>query len=93
MEDNIVPNSNFQPYQPAGVTPHAEDPERWAAGSARKTGVDPERFRNFKERVGSMNGRDWLAQLKSFARSRPAMILTGIAVAVIGARLIRRRVK
>ena len=92
MVDNIIPISNFHPYQPPGVTPHAEQPERGVPGLLERLGVDPARFSNFKERVGSMNGRDWLAQLRSAARSRPAMILTGIAVAVIGARLIRRRV-
>jgi hypothetical protein len=92
MVDNTAPISNFHRYEPPVAVPHTEEPEHGLPGALEKVGVDPARYRNFRDRVKSMDSRDWLTRLGAFARSRPALILTGIAVAVIGARLVRRRV-
>lgn len=91
MVDTATPISHFHPYRAPDAVPHAEQPEHGLGAVLEKAGIDPERYRNLKERVKSMSGRDWMARAGAFARSRPAMIITGIAVAVIGARLIRKR--
>ncbi len=91
MVDTATPISNFHPYRTPAAVPHSEEPEQGLPGVLEKVGVDPDRYRNLRDRVKSMNARDWLARAGEFARSRPAMIITGIAVAVIGARLIRKR--
>jgi hypothetical protein len=92
MMDNINPNSNFHPYQPIDAVPHAEKPERGVVGLVEKAGMDPDKFRNLTERVRSMNGRDWLERVRSFTMSRLGLAFGSIAVAAIGAVLMRRRI-
>jgi hypothetical protein len=92
MIDNTAPISNFHRYEAPEAVPHSEEPERGLPGVLEKVGVEPERYRNFRARVKSMNGRDWLARLGALARSPTALLITGIAIAVIGVTLTRRRV-
>ncbi len=91
MVDTATPISNFHPYRAPDAVPHSELPEEGLPAVLEKVGVDPERYRNLKERVKSMSARDWLMRAGEFARSRPAMIISAVVVAVLGARLIKRR--
>lgn len=92
MIDNTAPLSNFHRYEAPEAVPHSEEPERGLPGVLEKVGVEPARYRNFRARVKSMNGRDWLARLGAFAGNPAALLITGIAIAVIGVMLTRRRV-
>ena len=91
MVDTAAPITNFHPYHAPEAVPHSEQPEQGLPGVLERVGVDPERYSNLKDRVKSMDARDLLARAGAFARSRPAMVIAGIAVAIIGARLIRNR--
>jgi hypothetical protein len=77
MIDNINPNSSFHPHQPIDAVPHAEEPERGLAGVAEKVGMNPDKLRNFTERVRSMNGRIWWS---AAGRSRRAVQASPSAV-------------
>jgi hypothetical protein len=91
MIDNMNPTISFHPYQPAGAIPHSEQPENGVAGIVEKAGLDPEKFRNFAERMKSRNARDWLDLARSHARNRPALVLGTLAIAAITAGLFLRR--
>jgi hypothetical protein len=81
MKDNVSPTTQFHPYQPPDAQPVA-DRQRGAIGSAmERAGVSPARIESAIER-----GRTW-------ARRHPGRLLGAMALAVIGAGLLRGRLR
>ncbi len=80
MTDAASPTTQFHPYQPPTATPVSERPSSALGRGMTRVGVDPAKMRSAAER-----GR-------AYARRHPARILGGIALAVIGAGLLRGRV-
>ena len=79
MNDRVSPTTQFHPYQAPDSTPVSER-EDGAIGSAMKrAGVDPARVQSSIERA-----RTW-------GRRHPGRLLGGLALAVIGAGLMRGR--
>jgi hypothetical protein len=79
MTDRVSPTTQFHPYQAPDATPVA-DREDGAIGSMMKrAGLNPARVQSAIER-----GRTW-------ARRHPGRLLGGLAIAVIGAGLMRGR--
>lgn len=79
MTDTASPTTQFHPYQPPTATPVAERPTSAIGRSLTRVGVDPAKVRSATER-----GR-------AYARRHPGRVLGGLALAVIGAGLLRGR--
>ena len=79
MTDTASPTTQFHPYQPPTAIPVSERPSNAIARGMTRVGVDPAKMRSAAER-----GR-------AYARRHPGRILGGMALAVIGAALLRGR--
>jgi hypothetical protein len=79
MTDSASPTTQFHPYQAPEATPVAERPTNAIGRNLTRVGVDPAKMRSAAER-----GR-------AYARRHPGRILGGMALAVIGAGLLRGR--
>ena len=95
MVDNTNPTNQFHPYQPQDAVPHADAPATGLNGVLERVGVDAgtiDSVRNtFNRSVGSFNMNGSIGKVRDYARANPAKFLGGLAVAVIGAGLLRRR--
>lgn len=80
MTDDTSPTTQFHPYQKPADVPVAERQPSGMGRIGRKVGLDPLRMRASLER-----GRAW-------ARRHPGRLLGGMALAVIGAGLLRGRI-
>lgn len=81
MNDTVSPTSQFHPYQPPEAVPVTERTPEGLDSTLSKIGIDPLRMRGALER-----GR-------GYARRHPGRILGGMAAAVIGAGLLRSRMR
>lgn len=79
MTDAASPTAQFHPYQPPTATPVAERPSSAVGRGLTRVGLDPAKMQSAVER-----GRTW-------ARRHPGRLLGGMALAVIGAGLLRGR--
>lgn len=79
MTDTASATTQFHPYQPPTATPVAERPKSAIGRGLTHVGVDPAKMRSAAER-----GR-------AYAKRHPGRILGGMALAVIGASLLRGR--
>jgi hypothetical protein len=79
MTDTTSPTTQFHPYQPPDATPVAERPANLFGRNLSRLGVDPAKMRSATER-----GR-------AYAKRHPGRVLGGMALAVIGAGLLRGR--
>lgn len=84
MVDKLNPTNQFHPYQPPDATPVAERPETGLGAMLRRAGLDTTKFGG-----GSLN--DTVGKMRDAARRNPGLVLGGIAAAVIGAGLLRRK--
>ena len=91
MLDNINPTSQFHPYTPATATPHSELPKSGVKQALRKLGIDSDNLDSWTDGLREFNWKESLQKARSFATSKPGLALGGLAVAVIGFGLLRRR--
>jgi hypothetical protein len=84
MVDKLNPTNQFHPYQPPDATPVAEQPESGIGAMLRKAGLDTTRLNGT-----SLN--QTVTKMRETARRNPGLVLGGIAAAVIGAGLLRRK--
>jgi hypothetical protein len=107
MVDTTNPTSQFHPYQPQDAVPHSEQPkENVLTGLMKKIGVDPEQLRSMSDTVkgslsnasesvkGSLSNADVkgkATKAREWARKNPGLVLGGLAAAVIGLGLARKR--
>jgi hypothetical protein len=96
MVDMTNPTSQFHPYQPQDAVPHTQEPkENVLTGLMKKIGVDPEQFRSMSDTVkGGLSNVDvkgTTTKARDWARSNPGLVLGGLAAAVIGLGLARKR--
>jgi hypothetical protein len=96
MVDTTNPTSQFHSYQPQEAIPHSQEPKESAlTGIMQKIGVDPEQLRSMSDSVKSglsnvdVKGR--ASKARDWARNNPALVLGGLAAAVIGLGLARKR--
>ena len=93
MVDNMNPTNQFHPYTPETSMPAAErlSLRRSAVSNLlEKVGVDPNRL---PDGLKNFNVSPWLNMLdkaRGYARRHPAKVLGGLAIAAIGAGLMRR---
>lgn len=80
MTDTASPTAQFHPYQPPEATPVSERPTTAIGRGLTRVGADPAKMRSAAER-----GR-------AYAKRHPGRILGGMALAVIGAGLLRGRI-
>jgi hypothetical protein len=91
MVDITNPTNQFHPYQPVDATPNAEKPVGGLSGVLKNLGIDTSNFGSVGDTVKNMDMRGSLDKARSYARSNPALVLGGLAAAVIGAGLLRKR--
>lgn len=80
MTDTTSPTTQFHSYQPPTATPVAERPTNVIGRGMTRVGVDPAKMRSAAER-----GR-------AYAKRHPGRILGAMALAVIGAGILRGRI-
>lgn len=92
MIDNTIPTSQFHPYTPPDVTPHSENV---APGGLRgllsRAGIGGTSVRSMGEKFRHVDVRHSLDKARTIARSNAGLTLGGLALAAIGAGLLRRR--
>ena len=94
MVDKMNPTSQFHPYQPTDVTPHADRSTSGLGGLGGilgKLGIDQSTFGSLGSKMSNMDVRGGLNKARSAARSNPGMVLGGLAALAIGAGLMRKR--
>jgi hypothetical protein len=107
MVDTTNPTSQFHPYQPQDAVPHTQEPKENAlTGLMKKIGVDSEQLRSMGDTLkgslsnagGSVKGglsnldvKGSTTKARDWARSNPALVLGGLATAVIGLGMARKR--
>lgn len=92
MVDKTNPTNQFHPYSPSDATPHSEQPEsgmlkEWLG----RAGIDTGNLGALGDKLKNVDFRQSVAKAREFARNRPALALGGLAVAAIGAGLLRKR--
>jgi hypothetical protein len=96
MVDTTNPTSQFHPYQPQDAIPQSEKPQENAlTGIMKKIGVDPEQLRSMsdtvKDGLSNVDVKGRTSKARDWARNNPALVLGGLAAAVIGLGLARKR--
>lgn len=81
MVDEMNPTSQFHPYQPATATPQTEKAPTGLNSILNRVGLG---------NAGSTMGST-MNSVRDYARANPAKVLGGLAAAVIGAGLMRKR--
>jgi len=84
MVDNLNPTNQFHPYQRPDFPEASTQSQGGLDGWLGKLGIDRDALRNLGSNPTVTKARD-------FARGNGAMVLGGLAAAVIGAGLLRRR--
>lgn len=88
MVDNTNPTNQFHPYQPTDFEPVKDAPPTGLQGMLGKLGVDTNKL---GETFRNLSTNDTVTKARTYARSNGAMVLGGLAAAVIGAGLLRNR--
>jgi hypothetical protein len=91
MVDITNPTNQFHPYQPVDATPNAEKPAGGLSGMLENLGIDTRSLGSVGDTVKNMDMRGSLDKARTYARNNPGLVLGGLAAAVIGAGLLRRR--
>ncbi len=92
MVDNVNPTSQFHPYTPTDAIPQSERENPSGLSSVLdKLGIDKSSLDGVTDRLKSLDVKQSLGTVRDFARSKPAIALGGLAVAAIGAGLLRKR--
>ncbi|MCU1246024.1 MAG: hypothetical protein JWN02_1934 [Acidobacteria bacterium] len=91
MVDITNPTNQFHPYQPVDAMPNSEKPAGGLGGMLKNLGIDTSNLGSVGDTVKNMDVRGSFDKARSYARSNPALVLGGLAAAVIGAGLLRRR--
>lgn len=92
MIDNTIPTSQFHPYTPPDATPHSErGVSSGLKGILERAGVSSSTVRGMSDKLRNMNVQQSLGKARTMARSNAGLTLGGLAIAAIGAGLLRRR--
>ena len=90
MVDNLNPTNQFHPYQPPDATPNTGR-GNGLSDMLRKVGLNSDRLRSIGDLMKNVDLRQSVDKAREYARRNPALVLGGLAAAVIGAGLMRRR--
>ena len=90
MVDNLNPTNQFHPYQPPDVTPQTGD-SSGIAGMLRKVGIHSDQLGSLSSSLKNVNVNDSVNKARDYARRNPALVLGGLAAAVIGMGMMRGR--
>jgi len=90
MVDNLSPTNQFHPYQPPDV-----QPQTGSLGGLgemlRKVGINSDQLGSIGQSMKNVDVRGSFDKARTYARKNPALVLGGLAAAVIGLGLMRRR--
>jgi hypothetical protein len=90
MVDNLNPTNQFHPYQPPDVQPQTSSPGGLGE-MLRKVGINSDQLGSIGNSMKNVDVRGSVDKARTYARKNPALVLGGLAAAVIGAGLMRRR--
>lgn len=91
MVDNVNPTTQFHPYTPPDVVPHADKPATGLEGLLSKFGMDRSKIDAVSGNLKNMDVRGQVTKARGMAQRNPGLVLGGLAALVIGAGLMRRR--
>lgn len=89
MVDNVNPNTQFHPYQPADAVPQtgsSMSSTGWS-GMLGKLGIDQSKIGALGGSLKNVN----LSNVRTAAQNNGGLVLGGLAALAIGAGLMRRR--
>jgi hypothetical protein len=88
MVDNYNPTNQFHPYQPPDATPQTGS--TGALGDMlRKVGINSDQLGSLGSSLKNANVNDSVNKARDYARKNPALVLGGLAAAVIGMGMMR----
>ena len=91
MVDNLNPTNQFHPYQPVDVAPSSTRTESGLSGMLNKLGLNTGSLGSLGDSLKNVGNNATVTKARDYARSNGAMVLGGLAAAVIGAGLLRKR--
>jgi hypothetical protein len=91
MVDKTNPMSQFHPYTPADAIPQSEQAQSGLKSMLGRAGIDPDNLGAVGDRLRNMNWGGSVEKARGWARSKPGVALGALAVAAIGAGLMRGR--
>ncbi len=90
MVDNFNPTNQFHPYQPPDATP-STGRGNGLGDILRKVGLNSDSLGSIGDSMKNIDVRQSVDKAREYVRKNPALVLGGLAAAVIGAGLMRRR--
>lgn len=90
MVDNVNPTNQFHPYQPPDVKPNSDTTamQGGLGGFLSKLGFDSSKVGGA---LKNTDVRGAAGKAREYARTNPGLVLGGLAAAVIGAGLLRKK--
>lgn len=90
MVDNTNPTNQFHPYQPPDAIPQTGSGSG-LGGILRRVGIRSDPFGSLGNSLKNVNVNDSVNKARDYARKNPALVLGGLAAAVIGMGMMRGR--
>jgi len=90
MVDNMNPTNQFHPYQPPDATPQTGS-TGGLGDMLRKAGINSDQLSSLGSSLKNVNVNDSVNKARDYARKNPALVLGGLAAAVIGMGMLRGR--
>ena len=90
MVDNTNPTKQFHPYQPPDAEPQT-GATSGLGGMLRKVGINSDQLGSLGDSLKNVNVNDYVNKGRDYARKNPALVLGGLAAAVIGMGMMRGR--
>jgi hypothetical protein len=90
MVDNYNPSNQFHPYQPPDATPQTGSTSG-LGDMLRKVGIDSDQLGSLGSSLKNVDVNGSVNKARDYARKNPALVLGGLAAAVIGMGMMRGR--
>ena len=91
MVDNLNPTNQFHPYQPPDATPQTGSTSSGLGDMLRKVGINSDQLGSLGDSLKNVNVSQSVDKARDYARKNPALVLGGLAAAVIGMGMLRGR--
>ena len=91
MVDNLNPTNQFHPYQPPEITSPSTQTQGGLSGMLNKLGLNTGSLGSLGDTLRNVGSNATVTKARDYARGNGAMVLGGLAAAVIGAGMLRKR--
>jgi hypothetical protein len=91
MVDNLNPTNQFHPYQRPEIATSATPAQGGLMGMLNKLGLNTGSLGSLGDSLKNVGSHPTVTKARDYARGNPGMVLGGLAAAVIGAGLLRKR--